>query len=93
MGWWGSTRACWRMYYPVGWPRLLKLPQGRPAQPRRVVSNRDRILVAVLTTDSILIWWVHHHHLTFHPAPAPDLVLHQASPCTRPHPSLHQASP
>lgn len=48
------------MYYPVGWPRLLKLPQALPAQPRRVVSNRDRILVAVLTTDSILIWWAHY---------------------------------
>ena len=28
------------MYYPVGWPRLLAMPQISPAAPVRIAANR-----------------------------------------------------
>ena len=46
-----------RMYYCIGWPRVARLPQENPGSPVRVSCNRDRILVAVLTTDSVIIWY------------------------------------
>ena len=45
------------MYYPVGWPRLLAMPQLSPTAPIRISANRDRILLAAITRDSILIWY------------------------------------
>jgi len=45
------------MYYCIGWPRICRLPQQDPAVPVKVACNRDRILVAVLTTDSVIIWY------------------------------------
>lgn len=59
------------MYYPVGWPRVLSQPQTMGAQPLRVASNRDRILVAVLTTDSIIIWYA---------KPCVPIISHRRSP-------------
>ena len=59
------------MYYPVGWPRLLQLPQERSEPPLRVAANRDRILVAILTTDSILIWYA---------KPCVPIISHRRSP-------------
>ncbi|XP_059485791.1 guanine nucleotide exchange factor subunit Rich [Neocloeon triangulifer] len=44
------------MYYPVGWPRVLKLPRALAAV-RQVVNNRDKLLYAVLTDDSLSIWF------------------------------------
>jgi len=45
------------MYYCIGWPRISRLPQKDPGTPVKVSCNRDRILVAVLTTDSVIIWY------------------------------------
>lgn len=56
------------MYYPVNWPKLVRVPAlgdgGRPedvdAEPRRlcqVTCNRDKILIAVLTPDSLVIFF------------------------------------
>lgn len=44
------------MYYPVGWPRILKLPQ-EVVSIRQVINNRDKLLYAVLTDDSLSIWF------------------------------------
>ncbi|XP_065331674.1 guanine nucleotide exchange factor subunit Rich isoform X2 [Cloeon dipterum] len=44
------------MYYPVGWPRVLKLPR-RLLSIRQVVNNRDKLLYAVLSDDSLSIWF------------------------------------
>ena len=46
------------MYYPWGWARLLRLPQEAVHEIEQVVCNRDKILAAVLTADSVLIWYV-----------------------------------
>jgi len=59
------------MYYPVGWPRMLSLPQESGTEPVVVCANRDRILVAVLTQDSILIWYA---------KPCVPIISHRRSP-------------
>ena len=59
------------MYYCVGWPRTVSLPQECSGQPRHVSCNRDRILVAVLTTDSIVIWYA---------KPCVPIISHRRSP-------------
>ncbi len=58
------------MYYPVGWPRVLRLPpldgprrrregeEEEAADIRQVVCNRDKILSAILTSDALQIWYV-----------------------------------
>ena len=50
------------MYYPVGWPRLLRLPP-RPEDAEdpeivQVVANRDKILTAILTENALQIWYI-----------------------------------
>lgn len=45
------------MYFPVGWPKVLKLPElGRTAI-KQIACNRDRILFAILTDDSLALWF------------------------------------
>jgi len=50
------------MYYPVGWPRVLRLPPydegSREAEVRQVVCNRDKVLAAILTEDALQIWYI-----------------------------------
>ena len=50
------------MYYPKAWARLLRLPQldssDNPQEIQHVVCNRDKILTALVTSDSIIIWYV-----------------------------------
>ena len=50
------------MYYPKGWARLLRLPQldsqENPQEIQHVVCNRDKILTALVTDDSVIIWYV-----------------------------------
>jgi len=50
------------MYYPVGWPRVLRLPPyddaASQAEVRQVVCNRDKILAAILTEDALQIWYI-----------------------------------
>lgn len=43
------------MYYPVNWPRVIRLPTLGSPIIHRVVCNRDKILVAVLSSDTLTI--------------------------------------
>ncbi|XP_067001739.2 guanine nucleotide exchange factor subunit Rich [Anabrus simplex] len=45
------------MYFPIGWPRELNIPQAYSCDIRQVVCNRDKILFAILTDDSLSIWF------------------------------------
>ncbi|XP_069159265.1 guanine nucleotide exchange factor subunit Rich isoform X3 [Procambarus clarkii] len=45
------------MYYPVGLPKRLRIPEADDGQVKAIVCNRDRILFAVLTERSIWIWF------------------------------------
>lgn len=45
------------MYYPVGLPRRLWIPGRHHGRVKAIVCNRDRILFAVLTENSIWIWF------------------------------------
>ncbi len=50
------------MYFPLGWPRVLKLPPcdgvTSEADLRQMVCNRDKILTAILTSNALQIWYV-----------------------------------
>jgi hypothetical protein len=50
------------MYFPLGWPRVLKLPPcdgiTSEAELKQVVCNRDKILTAILTSNALQIWYV-----------------------------------
>lgn len=43
------------MFFPIGWPRVLNTID--PEKITAVVCNRDKILFAVLTTDTLTIWY------------------------------------
>jgi hypothetical protein len=45
------------MYFPVGWPRVLNVPQLGQCSVRQVVCNRDKILFAILTDDCLSVWF------------------------------------
>ena len=49
------------MYFPIGWPRVLKLPPcdgvTDQAELRQVVCNRDKILTAIITSNALQIWY------------------------------------
>ena len=63
------------MYYPKGWARLLRLPQQdsveNPQEIQHVICNRDKILTAIVTSDSVLIWYV---------KPCVPIISHRRSP-------------
>ena len=46
-----------KMYFPVGWPRVLNIPQLGQCSIRQVVCNRDKILFAILTDDCLSVWF------------------------------------
>ena len=54
--WWVTGRSfAENMFFPVGWPRVLNTcEQGKI---NTVVCNRDKIMFAVLTADSLVIWY------------------------------------
>lgn len=46
------------MYFPIGWPKVIKVAElGGGIIIRQVTCNRDRILFAILTDDSLAIWF------------------------------------
>ncbi|KAG8239913.1 hypothetical protein J437_LFUL014959, partial [Ladona fulva] len=45
------------MYFPIGWPKVLRVPQLGLCSIRQVVCNRDKLLLAILTDDSLSIWY------------------------------------
>ncbi|XP_064624282.1 guanine nucleotide exchange factor subunit RIC1-like isoform X2 [Lineus longissimus] len=45
------------MYFTVEWPKHIRIPQQDPSPLVHVSSNRDRLLFAVLTANSLSIWF------------------------------------
>lgn len=45
------------MYFPIGWPKVVKIPDLGQAKLRQIVCNRDKILFAILSDDSLAIWF------------------------------------
>lgn len=45
------------MYFPIGWPKVLNTPELGQNSIKQITSNRDRILFAILTDDSLSIWF------------------------------------
>ncbi|KAK5648957.1 hypothetical protein RI129_003849 [Pyrocoelia pectoralis] len=45
------------MYFPVGWPKVLNVPQLGQTEIKHITSNRDRILFAILTDDALALWF------------------------------------
>ncbi|KAJ8926000.1 hypothetical protein NQ315_009855 [Exocentrus adspersus] len=45
------------MYFPIGWPKVIKIPEAGLGTVREIKCNRDRILFAILTDDSLAIWF------------------------------------
>ncbi|CAD0203292.1 unnamed protein product [Chrysodeixis includens] len=45
------------MYFPIGWPKVLKNLGADNQIIRQIVSNRDKILFASLSDDSFAVWF------------------------------------
>ncbi|XP_066249588.1 guanine nucleotide exchange factor subunit Rich isoform X2 [Euwallacea similis] len=45
------------MYFPTGWPKVVQVPDLGQGSLKQIKCNRDRILVAILTDDSLAIWF------------------------------------
>lgn len=45
------------MYFPSGWPKALNFPNFDDSFIKHITCNRDRVLVAILTFDSLSIWF------------------------------------
>ncbi|ERL90008.1 hypothetical protein D910_07366, partial [Dendroctonus ponderosae] len=45
------------MYFPIGWPKVVQVPNSGQGSLRQIKCNRDRILVAILTDHSLSIWF------------------------------------
>lgn len=58
------------MYFPIGLPRILNVFNPNSRSIRQLVCNRDKVLFAVLTDDSLLIYLC---------KPCLCLVLHERS--------------
>ncbi|XP_063921196.1 guanine nucleotide exchange factor subunit Rich-like isoform X2 [Zophobas morio] len=45
------------MYFPTGWPKVIRIPKLGQTCIKQISCNRDRILFAVLTDDALTIWF------------------------------------
>ncbi|XP_031329698.1 guanine nucleotide exchange factor subunit Rich isoform X2 [Photinus pyralis] len=45
------------MYFPVGWPKVLDVPELGQTKIKHITSNRDKILFAILTDDALALWF------------------------------------
>ncbi|XP_072379724.1 guanine nucleotide exchange factor subunit Rich [Diabrotica undecimpunctata] len=45
------------MYFPIGWPKVIKTPELGDSTIKHITSNRDRILFAIITDDCLGIWF------------------------------------
>lgn len=45
------------MYFPIGWPKVLNIQNRKNCSIRQLICNRDKILFAVLTDDTLLIYY------------------------------------
>ena len=44
------------MYYPINWPKVIRVPGSIDVNICQVACNRDKVLIAVLSLDSIIIF-------------------------------------
>ncbi|KAJ8983589.1 hypothetical protein NQ317_019442 [Molorchus minor] len=59
------------MYFPIGWPKVIKNTEVGQDIIRQITCNRDRILFAILTDHSLAIWFC---------KPCVPIVFHRRSP-------------
>lgn len=45
------------MYFPIGWPKVLKNLGADNQIIKQIVSNRDKILFASLSDDCLAVWF------------------------------------
>uniref|UniRef100_A0A1B6BZX3 Uncharacterized protein n=1 Tax=Clastoptera arizonana TaxID=38151 RepID=A0A1B6BZX3_9HEMI len=45
------------MYFPIGWPKVLFIPHLNNCSIRQVVCNRDKVLFAILSDDTLSIFF------------------------------------
>ncbi|CAH1163628.1 unnamed protein product [Phaedon cochleariae] len=45
------------MYFPIGWPKVIKIPELGQSTIKYITCNRDRILFAILADDTLAIWF------------------------------------
>lgn len=45
------------MYFPIGWPKVLKNLGSDNQINKQIVSNRDKILFASLSDDCLTVWF------------------------------------
>lgn len=45
------------MYFPIGWPKVLRSLCADGQAFKQIVSNRDKILFASLSDDSFVVWF------------------------------------
>lgn len=46
-----------KMYFPLGWPKVLKTSEVGHEVIKHIKCNRDRILFSIITDDSLAIWF------------------------------------
>lgn len=49
------------MYFPIGWPKVLKNVGADNQIIKQIVSNRDKILFASLSDDCLTVWFCKVH--------------------------------
>lgn len=49
------------MYFPIGWPKVLKNLGADNQIIKQIVSNRDKILFASLSDDCLTVWFCKVH--------------------------------
>ncbi|RVE51421.1 hypothetical protein evm_003976 [Chilo suppressalis] len=59
------------MYFPIGWPKVLKNVGADNQIIKQIVSNRDKILFASLSDDCLVVWYC---------KPSVPVVYHKRSP-------------
>ena len=43
------------MYYPINWPKIVRLPELVGSELIHVACNRDKVLLAILSPDTLVI--------------------------------------
>ena len=43
------------MYYPINWPKIVRLPELAGPDLVQVLCNRDKVLIAILSPHSLVI--------------------------------------
>lgn len=46
-----------KMYFPIGWPKVLKNLETDNQIIKQIVSNRDKILFAALSDNCLMVWY------------------------------------